>query len=597
MTFSASAAYRSARMMMHDAFESVSKEHTGLTKHFLSNKAKTFLATWSAEGKVSVGTGVAVAVSVTIAGAVTGGIAIPVLIAIAASTYALKNAIELIGADYKRANRNWLNRFNDAKPKQAAEMGTFLTVEANDSLRRAVDHFHMMKTIGQELENWAKPSFQSCEDAINYAKAVSRFIHHSDKVRNYTLPVLDLLIFYLGEYAKISEKWTEVEAKVSASLQAWFEQHGAARCCPHGDTRHVCYATSYTDPTAMPFKRHAEAASVLPASFEPVPPAPGSPGAVTIGEVLERMKAAREKIVAGMHESDSASWNYSAARPELMTRVRAGFAPVDEHMKKRRLDALIDAVWRQVDRPGYFARAARRAEHWYTRTTRSEKAGALISELLALGTIFVPFVGEANELTRLGQSAVSGSLTSSVLVGDKVGINLLKGADGVAVKSSLLNHTKVDEHVTREIQTSDGAGVAKFMPKLMLHFKKAAEALDALDKSAPTIDSCDAAMALSTKVAEIVSQMEKVSRYAGPCVGIVDVLCSYCYAWSSKEWDFWMEMEGHVARWVADDAVHEHCRIGGTKCYGAKYHRSGANFLGRGGTWVHVTNDPHNPLT
>ena len=158
MPYLPSAANRSARMMMLDAFESVSKEHTGLTKHFLSNKAKTFLAKWSTESKVSIGTGVAVAVSVTIAGAVTGGIAIPVLIALAASTYALRNAIELIGADHRRANRNWLQRFPGAKPKQESEMGVFLTVEASDSLRRAVDHFRMMKTIGQEMELAAKPN-------------------------------------------------------------------------------------------------------------------------------------------------------------------------------------------------------------------------------------------------------------------------------------------------------------------------------------------------------------------------------------------------------------------------------------------------------
>lgn len=104
-------------------------------------------------------------------------------------------------------------------------------------------------------------------------------------------------------------------------------------------------------------------------------------------------------------------------------------------------------------------------------------------------------------------------------------------------------------------------------------------------------------MTLSTKVAETASQMEKVSRYAGSCVGIVNVLCSYCYAWSSKEWAIWMEMEASVAQWVNDDVVHEHCRIGGTNCYGTKHHLRETNFPGRGETWVHLTNDPHNPLT
>ncbi|RKF46718.1 hypothetical protein [Paraburkholderia fungorum] len=585
-------AKRAARMMMHDAFETVSREHTGLTKHFLSNKAKTFVAKWSTESKVSMGTGVAVAVGVTIAGIATGGIAIPVLIALAAGTYALRNAIELIGADHRRANRNWLRRFPSAK--QASEMGgVFLTVEAGDALRRAVDHFRMMKTILQEVDETEGRDFANCEQAINYVKAVSRFIHHSDKVRNYALPVLDLLIFYLDAYAELTKEWAMLEQNISSALQLWFEQH-TYRCCCAGGGEDVCYAPPVTGPLAMPAKRHAEAISALPASFEPAPAAPGSPGAVKISELLEGMKAARDKIVAGMHASDSASWNYSAEQP-VMTRVRAG-APAADHMHRRRLEALIDAVWRQVDRPGYFARATRRAGHWYTRTTGSEKIGAVIGEALAVGSIFLPFIGEANELTRLGQSAVSGSMTAAVLVGDKVGLNLLKGADGIAIKSSLLDHRLVEKHATDEIREA-GAGVEKLMSKLMLHFRKAAEAVKSLDEASRFVSSCNDAMALSTKVAEIVSQMEKVSRYAGPCIGIADVLCNHCYAWTVKERAVWEEMETSVAEWLRDDAGHEHCRIGRTKCYGTKHHYAGGNFLGRGGTWVHITNDPHNPMT
>ncbi|TKC87730.1 hypothetical protein FAZ69_15695 [Trinickia terrae] len=589
-------AKRAARLMMRDAVESVSKEHTGLTKHFLSNKAKTFIAKWSTESKVSMGTGVAVAVSVTVAGALTGGIAIPVLIGLAAGTYALRNAIELIGADHRRANRNWLKRFPSATPKLESEVGVFLTVEASDALRRAVDHFRMMKTIDQEVKDAAGSDFWNCEEAINYAKAVSRFIHHSDKVRNYTLPVLDLLIFYLDSYAKLTENWALLEPNISAALQLWFEQHSHASCCPGGGDKDVCYAPPAADPNGgMPAKRHAEATSMLQAGFEPASPPSDIPGAVKIGELLEGMKAARDKIVAGMHASDSATWNYSAERLVMTTRARSG-APVADHGHKRRLDALLDAVWRQVDRPGYFARATRRAGHWYTRTTSSEKVGAAIGEALAVGSIFLPFIGEANELTKLGQSAISGSTTAAVLIGDKVGLNLLKGADGTAIKCSLIDQKLVEWHATAEIRAA-GSGVEKLMSKLMLHFKKAAEAVKALDESSRFISSCNDAMALSTKVAEIVSQMEKVSRYAGPCIGIADVLCKHCHDWSAVEWEMWRDMEYSVLDWLRDDAAHEHCRVGRTKCYGAKHHYAGGNFLGRGGTWVHITNDPHNPIT
>ncbi|QCP52072.1 hypothetical protein FAZ95_23035 [Trinickia violacea] len=589
---------------MLDALESVSKAHTGLTTHFLSNTVKTSLAKMGTETKVSIGTGVAVAVGVTIASIATGGLALGVLIGLGAGSYLLKNIIEKIGAELNRPSRNWLKNFPSAKPKQDAEMGAFLTVEASDSLRRAVDHFRMMKTIGDEIKNATTHHFVSCEDAINYAKAVSRFIHHSDKVRNYTLPSLDLLIFYLGQYEELTKIWGVEEAKISAALQTWFENHGDGRCCPHGDSKNVCYATSFADPNAMPFKRHAEATRTLPASFPPVPPAPADANAVLISEILADLEARRAKIIAGMHASNNATRNYSADRlttmtTHVVTRDRAGVSvggPVTDEMHVVRLNKLLDAVWRQVDRPGYFVRAARRAEHWYTRRTRSEKAGALISELLAVGSIFVPFVGEANALTKLGQSAISSSITTAVLVGDKVGLNLLKGSDGIAIRSNLLAHELVEAHATTEIREA-AAGVEKVMSKLMLHFGKAAKAIESIQNSPPAIESCNDAMAWSTKVAEIVLQMEKVSRYAGPCVGMVHVLTNQCYAWTEAESDVWWEMESNVAEWLRTPAAHEHCRIGGTKCYGPKHHLAGANFLGRGGTWVHLTNDPHSPLT
>jgi hypothetical protein len=126
----------------------------------------------------------------------------------------------------------------------------------------------------------------------------------------------------------------------------------------------------------------------MPSAFGAVGAAPGSPGAVLIGTLLDGMIAAREKIVTGMHASSSASWNYSADRP-VMTRARAGVVTVVDNMHRRRLDALLDTVWRQVDRPGYFSRATRRVGHWYTRNTGSEKAGALLSEMLSVGSIFM----------------------------------------------------------------------------------------------------------------------------------------------------------------------------------------------------------------
>jgi hypothetical protein len=197
MSHAPEVATRSAKMMMGDAFHTVSKAHTGLTKHYLSNTVTTGLATWSTENQISFGTGVAITAGVAIAGIATGGLAIALLIGLATASWAITKSIEEIGQNQKRASRNWLKRLPSASSAANASHGAFLTVEAGDALRRAVDHYRIMSAIGKEVKAAKAADFVTCEEALNHIKAVARYIHHSDKVRNYTLPTLDLLIFYL----------------------------------------------------------------------------------------------------------------------------------------------------------------------------------------------------------------------------------------------------------------------------------------------------------------------------------------------------------------------------------------------------------------
>lgn len=599
MPHSQDVAIRSSKMIMDDAFYSISKAHTVHTKHYLSNKVDMYVSTLGTEDKLSLGVTAALTAGVAIATIATGGIALPVLLGLGAAGWAMSKAIEEIGRNHNRVNRNWLQRYPAASSAANENHGAFLTVEAGDALRRAVDHYRMMIPITQEMLAAINAPYSTCEDALNHIKAVARYIHHSDKVRNYTLPVLDLLIFYLDQYEKLLDSWTDWERDLRVSLLIWFEAHGNDSCCPGGKKGDVCYAPFSglrlnRQTHTLPAKRHPDATYALPATYPPVDAPTDIPDGVPVKELADGMKAVRAKVVAGMHLSASTTWNYSAERPAT-ARVTAT-APAAEHMLKRRLDAMLDAVWQQVDRPGYFARGTRRIEHWYTRHTTSEKVGAVISELAGVGSIFLPFMKNATALTALGRSAISSTVSGAVLVGDKVGLKALQGMDGKTFNTSLLEPRKIDAHVNETIR-ADAAGVEKLLPKLMLHFSKAAEAVASLAKAPVNIRSCNDAMALSTKAAEVMSQMAKVSRYAAPCVGIVDVLCKGSDAWSEREDEAWRHVEVRVGTWLAQDEAHETCRNDGKKCYGARHHRSGTNLIGRGGTWSPLTNDPHNPIT
>ncbi|MES2185408.1 MAG: hypothetical protein V4505_12725 [Pseudomonadota bacterium] len=596
-------AFRSAQMLMNDAVESVTKAHTGSVTHFLANKASSTLTMMTTEQRVSTGIGLGLAAGVGIAGiVVTGGLAIPLLLALGGTGYLVTKAIEEFGADYRRNNRNWLQRFPNASPAD----GALLTIEASDALRRAIDHYRMMSAIGREVEAHTGVDYASCEDAINHAKAVARFIHHSDKVRNYTLPVLDVLIFYMKQYIEVKTTWDAWEPKFNLALQAWFENHGGDSCCAGKPEPCVCYApfnglTLSRGAGTRPAKRITGATGVIPSTYPEIGAAPGHPDAVEIADILGGMETARLKIVSEMHKSSTKTWNYSAERPKTASVAPPVATPGAPHpsvaalMHKKRIDHLIDAVWKQVDRPGYFSRGTRRISHWYTRHTTSEKVGQVFSEGAALGSIFMPFVKGAH-VSDLAKSLISGSTSATVLISDKLGLSALKAMDGKPLQCSMVNPAVLDAKVTEEIR-AHGANVQTMFPKLMLHFKKAAEALKLLQAMPTTINSCNDAMSLATKAAELLTQMEKVSRYAGPCLGVTDLLTAACFDWAEREANIWYEMESHMGEFLRDDAVHEVCRSDSKKCYGARHSRVGTNILGRGGKWQMVTNEAHNPIT
>ncbi|MBC7503278.1 MAG: hypothetical protein H7315_22700 [Herminiimonas sp.] len=583
---------KSAQFMMLDALQIVKKDHTGSKANFFKNAAVTGLQTMSRTDMASTAVGLALTGGVLIATLATGGLALPVLIALGAGGYALKKAIEEIGADLNRNNRNWLQRFSGVTEANGKEAATFLTCEAADALRRAIDHYRIVANtiIPNELKPQDEGQYANCDDVINHVKAVARFIHHADKVRNYTLPVLDMLIFYLEQYDLLAKQWAEWEPKFHVQLVSWFASHPACTCAK--DAKHVCYAQSsraagYRDL----FKPHAagDTGRILPAEGSGVPATDG----IEIANLLEAMKAARTKIISGMHLSSSASWNYSAERPATAP-VAAGRSST-AHMQKRRLDMMIDSVWKQVDQPGRMSRAGRRMEHWYTRHNKTEKMGSIMSEMLSVGSIFMPFLKGADALSEIGKSAVSGSVSVTSTIADKIGLNQLKSAGAKPLTSGLLSHTVVEKEAADDIRGS-GVTVQKLMPKLMLHFSRAASAITTLTATKEPISSCSSAFGYCILASEIVHEMEKVGRYLGPCIGIVDLLGSACDTWAHQEDKIWRDMEAYVGEWVRDDEVHQSCRAAGSKCYGSKHFRADTNVFGRGGTWREVSNDPHNPL-
>jgi hypothetical protein len=584
----------SAQIIMTDAFEAVTTGHASL-KNWAKHTGTQALRGMRAGDKAAAGVGLGIAAAVGIAGmVVTGGLALPLLIGLGAGAYALKTMVKEIGNDITRKNRNWTARYQGAGDASTREQAALLSCEAADALRRAVDHYRMMKTdiIPNELVKYEQmPEYMTCEDAINHAKAVARFIHHGDKVRNYVLPCIDMCIFYLEQYKEMCDTWARWEPELQTGLESWFRMHPAGAC--NETPEDVCYAPK-SPPGSVPFrpKNAAKTAWTLPTGSVS-PPA----GAIEMTDLIAAMKAGRDKIHRGMHlmsGGGETSYNYSAEARSI-NRVRSG-SPAGAHMARARTQSLIDAVWRQVDRPGYFSRASRRVGHWYTRNNKTEKAAAMFSTVTDVGSIFLPFLKGVDTLSDVARSAVSAGAQSGAALAN-VGMGVLCTTGRVPFSNSLLKQEVLD---TKAMEDPRGtaATIQSLMPKLMTHFANGAQAMtDINDLGATPIGSCKAAFGYCAHVGELLHQMSKVARYIMPCIAMTDFVAEAAYSWQLDEDVIWASMERDVSDFVTN-GYHDHCRANGTKCYGPKHHQTGGGIFSRTAVVWHLLSEstPHNPL-
>ena len=164
-----------------------------LKRWFTHTVSQAIRTTSRGEG-AALGVGVAVSAGLVIASmAVTGGLSLAVIAGFAGGTYAVKRLLKSSG---KRLNRNWLKNYGKAYSYDSKNYASALGTASRDAIRRSIDHYIITKTI---LKNELRPlkdvKFTTCEVAITYTKAVCRFIHHSDKTRNYLLPCVDVIVF------------------------------------------------------------------------------------------------------------------------------------------------------------------------------------------------------------------------------------------------------------------------------------------------------------------------------------------------------------------------------------------------------------------
>ncbi len=586
-----------AQMLFTDAIDVAAggREGLALAKQMISNASGGTHPGMSNANRAATGVGIAVAAAVGIAGIViTGGLALPVLIGIGAGAYALKAMIKEIGTDMSRQNRNWLARYNGASMADSREQATLLACEAGDALRRAVDHYRIMKNtiIPLELKKYEDINeYKTCEDAINHVKAVARFIHHGDKVRNYVLPCIDACIFYLKQYKEMNETWKGFEPGFKRGLELWFMEHPSGACS--ANEADVCYAPrSPTGALPMRPKDRAKSGWTLPIGA----PTPET-GAIEIQELIDAKEFGKAKIYQGMHilSGGTASYNSSSETPS-MTRTRAG-SPASDFMARARTQMLVDAVWTQVDRPNYFNRTTRRISHWYTRNNKTEKAAAVFATVSEIGSLFLPFLKGVDTISHFAKEAINSGISAGV-AGINAGLGALKSEGRPPMSTAMLNQTYAQEKAKADIRGT-GAAIEKLMPELLKHFSIAAQATKDLQTvGSVSINSCNKAFGLSAQVAEVIHEMNKVALYLMPCIGMTDYVAAGAYQWSLDEDEIWLAMEKDVSAWVKS-GEHANCREANAVCYGPKCHQTGGGLFSRSAVVWHVLSEssPHKALT
>jgi hypothetical protein len=600
---------RASIMMMH-AFKRVEQGHTstkGKLKRFFTHKVSQKLRTTSTSEYVAMGVGLTVTAGVLIASAVlTAGIAPAILAGIAAGTYALKKLITSIGNETNRLNRNWLNKYQKAVSASTTNWANTLGVESKDAMRRAIDHYNTTRDIiERELRQRSKEEIVTCHEAINKALAAARFIHHSDKTRNYLLPCIDFCIFMLCSYKSMSDKWNAKYTALEGALEQWFDYHETTligHC--NKDSGEICYGPAPGSRGSLKLRKPHPSSGTIGTSNVTTSTGTTMDGdSVDLTDMIRSlMEGSVESIEKVMRRNDgkpAPTYNYKSVMPS--TRLDERFFGFSQGNQKR-FTKLIDDVFGKADHPGYLSKVGRKLSHSVTRRTTSEIGLALFSEVLDVSSVATPFIpnldiGKVLSVMIKGgtliRTGITGTTKATELFG---GIVSFKSNEKAAIASGLLNWQEVDK-VTESAVKSAGVKVEELIVKTGTHFNNAFNACKAIeDLGGCSITDCRQAWEYCKAIAEVIHEFSKMEKYLMMTLSLVNFLGDETIVWADAEPEIWYNMEEEVAEWVMDPDNHEACREAGSHCYGPKVTGWSTGILHRRHGVTRDPTAPHKPL-
>jgi hypothetical protein len=488
----------------------------------------------------SIGVGLAVTAGVVIAGVATGGIAIGVLAAIAGGKYVLGKIIKNAKS---RPNKNWLKNCASAERQSAADWAKALSTNANDGIRRAVDHFRKAEKCAQRLKSADMTGIGTCNDAIRIVNGMADFIHESDKCRNYLLPTCDLVILIMVQYIDMSQAWNTGQSIVFDNAVAkWIKDGDHSNC-------KTCFK------------------NIQGAQNKPVTDAEGN--SVDAGTVLKYFQALTVEIEKAMR-------GHTATKATTAKLANA----LEGRASDKRRNMLYEAAYRKADS----AKALHKFTNAYTRSSASEKAFGLF-QLLAepAGAVGSLFVGDSEALSTVLKGVIKGGITTL-----QTGTSVL-GNKATKVKltsrGKLMLHSVAHRPPPASIK-DEGIAVEHLIKKVSNHYMDAAGSYKEIEKlgGALVLNSCDAAIGLNAKIAEFIHYMDKMEDDLFKIMGVVVHMAERSLSWSNIEAAVWQELEKTITTWLRDPRKHEECIKHNSYCYGPKrkYTTIGGSFWHKG---------------
>ena len=568
------AKYMASTIVSH-AYRSVSEGHTWkpargaikfgrFVKHSVGETWRSTRRGDLAAIGIGLGSGAAVAVAGTV---LTGGLAPAAIAGIAGGTYLVRKLVQNVSFERGRLNRNWLHNYSQAASHDASNYANTLGVEAKDAIRRAIDHYNITRSIlHDELKPLDGKEIETCNDAINKAKATARFIHHSDKTRNYLLPCMDLSIFLLLQYKELTTSWNRYNGHLETSLEAYFEHHARVRSlgCTQGGKCYLSHSTLapplrplYTDGFASP-------------SFE----APKADNSVDAGgssiDIMKLVNALATGSVKSIEQAmtrnaykPKASWNFHSAIPQIHVQ-NVTFLGM----------RLIQDAYAAADRPGYLAQVGRKVRHAVSRRTRGEIAIDVLGELVAAGSAanaFIPSmeIGKILKATVDGAALIRGGITGTTTLASVIAGSAVLSSNGeLAASSGLMDWTLV-ENSSGDAVLAAGVKVQEVITKTGTHFLEAFEACKALEQwGGRPLESCDDAWEFSVALAAALYHMKKMERYLMTTLSLLAHIGDETVKWSEYEPLLWGKMEEEIADWMDQPGLHHDCLAAHTHCYG-----------------------------